>query len=294
MGIIFDGYLFIESTDIRDTGILIVLNYLIWNITTKKICVGVVCRIFDVALSSKNIVLNILLLFRLIFMKISTNRLKNLRAENGWSQEQLAEISSISQRTVQRIEKDGNCSPETQMALASALNISPSELLDEYKNEIGSGVLNIGGVIGGVILISLLITIIAWEWDDISVFVNGWLFSFVALTVISLSLLANGFKKTFRVFSVLKWLLKEPSDAKDTQQLLPVLRRLIVYSYSAGFFWCLTEIVEAGYYSLNTQAGNNMVSEVMVSLLSVLYGVMLAEFLFRPLKNRLESLLSPI
>jgi len=227
-------------------------------------------------------------------MKISTNRLKNLRAENGWSQEQLAEISSISQRTVQRIEKDGNCSPETQMALASALNISPSELLDEYKNEIGSGVLNIGGVIGGVILISLLITIIAWEWDDISVFVNGWLFSFVALTVISLSLLANGFKKTFRVFSVLKWLLKEPSDAKDTQQLLPVLRRLIVYSYSAGFFWCLTEIVEAGYYSLNTQAGNNMVSEVMVSLLSVLYGVMLAEFLFRPLKNRLESLLSPI
>jgi len=227
-------------------------------------------------------------------MKISTNRLKNLRAENGWSQEQLAEISSISQRTVQRIEKDGNCSSETQMALASALNISPSELLDEYKNEIGSGVLNIGGGIGGVILLSLLITIVAWEWDDISVFVNGWLFSFVALTVISLSLLANGFQKTFRVFSVLKWLLREPNDAKDTQQLLPVLRRLIAYSYSAGFFWCLTEIVEAGYYSMNAQAGNNMVSEVMVSLLSVLYGVMLAEFLFRPLKNRLESLLSPI
>ncbi len=227
-------------------------------------------------------------------MKISTNRLKNLRAENGWSQEQLAEISSISQRTIQRIEKDGNCSPETQMALASALNISPSELLDEYKNEIGNGVLNIGGIIGGFILVSLLITIVAWEWDDISVFINGWLFSFVALTVVSLSLLSNGFEKTFRAFSVLKWLLKEPNDAKDTQQLLPVLRRLIVYSYSAGFFWCLTEIVEAGYYSLDAQAGNSMVSEVMVSFLSVLYGVMLAEFLFRPLKNRLESLLSSI
>lgn len=227
-------------------------------------------------------------------MKISTNRLKNLRAENGWSQDQLAEISSISQRTIQRIEKGGNCSPETQMALASALNISLSELLDEYKNEIGNGVLNIGGIFGGFILVSLLITIVAWEWDDISVFVNGWLFSFVALTVISLSLLANGFEKTFRAFAVLKWLLKEPNDAKDTQQLLPVLRRLIVYSYSAGFFWCLTEIVEAGYYSMNAQAGNSMVSEVMVSFLSVLYGVMLAEFLFRPLKNRLESLLSPI
>lgn len=227
-------------------------------------------------------------------MKISTNRLKNLRAENGWSQEQLAEISSISQRTIQRIEKDGNCSPETQMALASALNISPSELLDEYKNEIGSGVLNIGGVIGGIILISLIITIVAWEWDDISVFVNGWLFSFVALTVVSLSLLSNGFEKTLRAFIVLKWLFKEPNDAKDTQKLLPVLRRLIVYSYSAGFFWCLTEIVEAGYYSINSQAGNSMASEVMVSFLSILYGVMLAEFIFRPLKNRLEFLLSPI
>ncbi len=226
-------------------------------------------------------------------MKISTNRLKNLRAENGWSQEQLAEISSISQRTIQRIEKDGNCSPETQMALASAFNISSSELLDEYKNEIGNGVLNIGGIIGGLILISLIITIVAWEWDDISVFVNVWLFSFVALTVLSLSLLANGFEKTLRAFSVLKWLFKEPIDAKDTQQLLPVLRRLIIYSYSAGLFWCLTEIVEAGYYSINAESGNNMISEAMVALLSVLYGVMLAEFLFRPLKNRLEFLLSP-
>jgi len=226
-------------------------------------------------------------------MKISTNRLKYLRAENGWSQEQLAEISSVSQRTIQRIEKDGNCSPETQMALASALNISPAELLDEYKSEIGNGILNIGGIIGGFILVSLLVTIVAWEWDDISVFVNGWLFSFVVLTVISLSLLANGLEKTFQTFTVVTWLFKEPNDAKDTQQLLPVLRRLIVYSYAAGFFWCLTEIVEAGYYSINAQAGNSMVSEVMVSFLSVLYGVMLAEFFFRPLKNRLEFLLNP-
>ena len=227
-------------------------------------------------------------------MKISTNRLKNLRAENGWSQEQLAEISSISQRTIQRIEKDGNCSPETQMALASALNISPSELLDEYRSEIGNGIFNIGGIMGGLILMTLLITIVAWEWNDVSVFVNGWLFSFVALTVISLSLLTNGFLRTFSAFIVIKWLFKEPENAKSAQQILPVLRRLIVYSYSAGVFWCLTEIVEAGHYSINNQAGNNMVSEIMVSFLSILYGVLLAEFLFRPLKNRLEFLLSPI
>ncbi len=32
--------------------------------------------------------------------------IKNLRLKNGWSQEKLAELSNLSLRTIQRIEKD--------------------------------------------------------------------------------------------------------------------------------------------------------------------------------------------
>ena len=58
--------------------------------------------------------------------KVKTNRLRN-----AWSQEQLAEIASLSVRTVQRTEKGQKPSLETLSALASAFDINVSDLSDE-------------------------------------------------------------------------------------------------------------------------------------------------------------------
>lgn len=58
--------------------------------------------------------------------KVKTNRLRK-----AWSQEQLAEIASLSVRTVQRTEKGQKTSLETLSALASAFDINVSELSDE-------------------------------------------------------------------------------------------------------------------------------------------------------------------
>lgn len=58
-------------------------------------------------------------------MNVSPEKIKQLRAEHGWSQEQLGEVAGLSYRTVQRIEKDGNGSPETIMAIASAFSVTP-------------------------------------------------------------------------------------------------------------------------------------------------------------------------
>jgi transcriptional regulator with XRE-family HTH domain len=64
--------------------------------------------------------------------KLSTNlspeKIKHFRKDNGWSQELLAKASGLSLRTIQRAEKDGNSSAETQLSLAAAFNISPQEL----------------------------------------------------------------------------------------------------------------------------------------------------------------------
>ena len=48
---------------------------------------------------------------------------KALRLHRAWSQEQLAEISGLSSRTVQRLEQGGKASLETLKALAAAFDV---------------------------------------------------------------------------------------------------------------------------------------------------------------------------
>ncbi len=60
-------------------------------------------------------------------MKINIELLKKLRKEKSWSQDELATISNLSLRTIQRIEKEGNASLESKKALASAFDIEARE-----------------------------------------------------------------------------------------------------------------------------------------------------------------------
>lgn len=224
-------------------------------------------------------------------MNISPNKLKIYRAENGWSQEQLAELSGISLRTIQRAEKEGRCSQESCMALASAFGISPGELNEEFKSSIGDGTINIGGIIGAAIILALIATIIAWEWNDLNVFINVWALSFNILTLISLSLMTCGLTPTLQALATISWFFKQPNDVKGANQHLPVLRRLIIYSYTSGVFWTITDIVEASYYSFNGENSPHYFYEVGLTLTSILYAVLISEVIFRPLKNRIEFLL---
>ena len=59
------------------------------------------------------------------------NRIKNLRIRKGFSQEELAEISGLSLRTIQRIE-NGETEPrgDSLKRLSSAFEVSPDEILD--------------------------------------------------------------------------------------------------------------------------------------------------------------------
>ncbi|OKB68565.1 DNA-binding protein [Serratia marcescens] len=55
-------------------------------------------------------------------------RIRPLRLEKGWSQEQLATIAGLSTRTVQRIENGEQASLETLTAIAAALGVQVSDL----------------------------------------------------------------------------------------------------------------------------------------------------------------------
>ncbi|MCP5082827.1 MAG: Pr2TM family membrane protein [Alphaproteobacteria bacterium] len=57
--------------------------------------------------------------------------IRKLRIEKGWSQETLAEISDLSVRTIQRIERGGNASLETLSALAAVFEVDIATLATE-------------------------------------------------------------------------------------------------------------------------------------------------------------------
>ncbi|MDD4976990.1 MAG: helix-turn-helix transcriptional regulator [Bacteriovorax sp.] len=59
------------------------------------------------------------------------NLVRAEREKRGWTQLHLAEIASLSERTVQRFEKDGVGSKETLLALASSLDLDIEKLTEE-------------------------------------------------------------------------------------------------------------------------------------------------------------------
>ena len=61
-------------------------------------------------------------------VKVDPARLRQMREQRAWSQEQLAEIAGIRVRRLQRVESSGVASPDTRMALASALGVAPAQL----------------------------------------------------------------------------------------------------------------------------------------------------------------------
>ncbi len=64
-------------------------------------------------------------------MKIDSQKLRGLRDERSWTQEHLATVAGLSLRTVQRIEREGNASSDSRLALAAAFGVDVSSLSEE-------------------------------------------------------------------------------------------------------------------------------------------------------------------
>lgn len=65
--------------------------------------------------------------------------IKTLRLARAWSQEQLAELASLSVRTVQRIENGERASLETLSAIAAAFGVNVADLMPEESEQSLSG-----------------------------------------------------------------------------------------------------------------------------------------------------------
>lgn len=62
-------------------------------------------------------------------MNINAELVKTHRTKHNWTQQVLAESCGVSLRTIQRVERYGNASHETVMALASVFEIDQSAIV---------------------------------------------------------------------------------------------------------------------------------------------------------------------
>ena len=57
-------------------------------------------------------------------LDINTEKLRLLRNQKGWTQQQLADVCGLSLRTIQRTEKSGSASQETISSLSSVFEVN--------------------------------------------------------------------------------------------------------------------------------------------------------------------------
>lgn len=84
-------------------------------------------------------------------MEINSNRLKELRMSRQWSQEQLAKLSGLNLRTIQRLESGAKVSSESLRALAAVFEVSAESLLATYPTASQPAIVSIrNGVLQGL------------------------------------------------------------------------------------------------------------------------------------------------
>ena len=69
-------------------------------------------------------------------MKLDLHKLKKLRESKAWSQSHLADVSGVSLRTIQRIEKSGIASQESAQSICSAYDILVADIIFDEGSQL--------------------------------------------------------------------------------------------------------------------------------------------------------------
>lgn len=219
---------------------------------------------------------------------VSGKKIKLLRLNNGWSQEQLAEISALGVRTIQRIEKDGKCSLESKLSLSSAFNVSPNDLIRdaEFEMPIQQG-MNWSGAIGIAVSISIVL-IVSSQSGSLWYYLDIWSILLVTVLPFGLSCISSGLRNSITVYLSISWILFLPSNQKVDPSLIPCIRRIIFYTYVSGGLGAIVSLI--AIFSNLTPSNSDYWPALAISMTSTFSAVLFAELILRPLKHRFEQI----
>ena len=223
-------------------------------------------------------------------MNVSPKYLVKLRQNRGWSQEKLAAVTGVSERTIQRAEKDGSCSLDTKMALASAFEVTPSELVEDIEEKNSDDVkyvTSLGGIIGLFVLgltapILVLLTGQSGIWEAASFFIV------MGFTVV-LSLIKYGTRSTYTIFDNSSWIVQHPTYVVGLNMLVVQAKSLIDYAYTSGMIATIVTGLALAVHA--PRMLDSPYEYLMLVVRPLFYAFLFVELWFRPYKHKMESML---
>ena len=223
-------------------------------------------------------------------MLLSTEKLKSLRKEKGWSQEVLAKATGLSVRTIQRIESDGRASQESTLSLASVFNLSP-QLLAASSNDIEvtwtrkvfmKNILALLIILGAVAKLIVLAGSVNLVIDVASVL-------FLILFLYAATIISFGTDGMLASISSLKYLFTdELVGGSQAVYLAKLYDSQIKFIYSGAFIGLLIGAI-AILGNIDTYENFVFQRTSSVNLIILLYAALVAECVFRPLSIKLQT-----
>jgi transcriptional regulator with XRE-family HTH domain len=221
-------------------------------------------------------------------MSVSKKIVKLMREERGWSQEQLAAISGISERTVQRVEKDGKCSLESKMALSSAFEVSPIDLEDSVQSDavFEQKRIDWSSVTGYIILLVVVLILLYLLTNTHGIWEIGCVLLVDGLTL-AISTVSYGVDDTIRFFGNSFSPVKKVASYESYKVPIVLANQVIKYAYTFG---CLTSLVYLLVILTQVPGRFHHINIVVVEAATpIVYAILLIELWIRPFKHKLEK-----
>jgi transcriptional regulator with XRE-family HTH domain len=223
-------------------------------------------------------------------MSVSNQLVRFMREKRGWSQEQLAAISGISERTVQRVEKNGKCSLESKMALASAFEVSPIDLEDSVQSDVlfEQKPIEWSSITGYIILLTVLPILLYLLTNTHGIWEIGCIFIVDGLTL-AIAIVSYGVGDTIRFFENSFFSVKKVSGSDRFKVHIVMADQVIKYAYTFG---CLTSLVYLLVILTQAPVRFQHINIVVVeAAIPIVYAILLIELWLRPFKHKLEKCL---
>lgn len=220
---------------------------------------------------------------------LSPERVKYYRKDNGWSQELLAKAAGLSLRTIQRAEKDGNSSVETQLALAAALNVSSKNLSlastqieTQWKwRSIMQSVSALLVVFGAIIMLVML-------GGDSAMFSDYYSGLFILLFMYAATAIVFGGHGMIKSIIGLKYLFAGDISSSDSTKFLSVIiTKQISFIYGGALIGLMVGLIAIFSHYNESIADGSLYSAYAVCLVVLLYASVIAEAILRPLATKL-------
>lgn len=224
-------------------------------------------------------------------MTVSAKKITELRKAKGWTQEKLAAISGISERTIQRLEKGSRCSLDTKLALANVFSVAPETLEPtpalQSPHEVSYhydwwGVL--GLFIMGLFMMSVVLftgTTGPWELASLAIV---W-----GLTAVQ-SIISHGGKATYKLYDSTSWIVRYPSYVDDLGSMIEHAQLIISNSYRIGIATSFLSAVTLGIHSNLAQDDWQYFLAIIAK--PTVYALVFCELWFRPYMSKMKKMLS--